>query len=133
MPIFHVTMRLESWAPLVESVHGKRNGKMPIFHVTMRLESWAPLVESVCMEKNANLSWRVVPKTPNGAGQPGLRERAGLPPHPLYDSTFSRTVWRLYCGAKGLVLWYYRRGGLPPHPRLQSIVSVCVATSPHAA
>ena len=26
----------------------------------------------------------------------------------LYDSTFSRTVWRLYGGAKGLVMWYYR-------------------------
>jgi hypothetical protein len=25
----------------------------------------------------------------------------------LYDSTFSRTVWRLYAGAKGLVVWYY--------------------------
>jgi hypothetical protein len=24
----------------------------------------------------------------------------------LYDSTFSRTVWRLYGGAKGLVMWY---------------------------
>ena len=25
----------------------------------------------------------------------------------LYMSTFSRTVWRLYGGAKGLVMWYY--------------------------
>jgi endonuclease/exonuclease/phosphatase family metal-dependent hydrolase len=25
---------------------------------------------------------------------------------PLYDSTFSRTVWRLYGGAKGLAMWY---------------------------
>jgi hypothetical protein len=25
----------------------------------------------------------------------------------LYDSTFSRTVWRLYGGSKGLVMWYY--------------------------
>jgi hypothetical protein len=24
----------------------------------------------------------------------------------LYDSTFSRTVWRLYGGAKCLVMWY---------------------------
>jgi hypothetical protein len=24
----------------------------------------------------------------------------------LYDSTFSRKVWRLYGGAKGLVVWY---------------------------
>jgi hypothetical protein len=24
----------------------------------------------------------------------------------LYDSTFSRTVWRLYGGAKDLVMWY---------------------------
>jgi hypothetical protein len=24
----------------------------------------------------------------------------------LYDATFSRTAWRLYCGAKGLVMWY---------------------------
>jgi hypothetical protein len=28
----------------------------------------------------------------------------------LYDSTFSRTVWRLYGGAKGLVVWYYQAG-----------------------
>jgi hypothetical protein len=28
----------------------------------------------------------------------------------LYDSTFSITVWRLYDGAKGLVMWYYLRG-----------------------
>ena len=28
---------------------------------------------------------------------------------PLYNPTFSRTVWRLYGGAKGLVMWYYRR------------------------
>jgi hypothetical protein len=30
------------------------------------------------------------------------------------DLTFSRTVWRLYGGAKGLVVWYYlqRRSGL---------------------
>ena len=26
----------------------------------------------------------------------------------LYDSTFSRTVWRLYGGAKGLAMWYYQ-------------------------
>jgi hypothetical protein len=26
---------------------------------------------------------------------------------PLYGSTFSRTAWRLYGGAKGLVMWYY--------------------------
>jgi hypothetical protein len=25
----------------------------------------------------------------------------------VYGSTFSRTVWRLYGGAKGLVMWYY--------------------------
>jgi hypothetical protein len=25
----------------------------------------------------------------------------------LYDPTFSRTIWRLYGGAKGLVMWYY--------------------------
>jgi hypothetical protein len=33
-----------------------------------------------------------------------LREREGL-----YDPTFSRTVWRMYGGAKGLVVWYYLR------------------------
>jgi hypothetical protein len=27
----------------------------------------------------------------------------------LYDSTFSRTVWRLYGGAEGLVMWYRPR------------------------
>jgi hypothetical protein len=26
----------------------------------------------------------------------------------LHDSTFSRAVWRLYGGAKGLVVWYYQ-------------------------
>jgi hypothetical protein len=25
---------------------------------------------------------------------------------PLHDSAFSRTVWRLYGGAKGLGIWY---------------------------
>ena len=29
----------------------------------------------------------------------------------LYDSTFSITVWRLYGGPKGLVMWYS-----PAHP-----------------
>jgi hypothetical protein len=24
----------------------------------------------------------------------------------IYDSTFSRNVWRLYGGAKGIVMWY---------------------------
>jgi hypothetical protein len=27
----------------------------------------------------------------------------------VYGSTFSRTVWRLYGGAKGLVMWYSAR------------------------
>ena len=26
----------------------------------------------------------------------------------ILDSTFSRTVWRLYGGAKGLAMWYYQ-------------------------
>ena len=29
-----------------------------------------------------------------------------VPPPPFYDSPFSRTVWRLYGGAKGRVVWY---------------------------
>jgi hypothetical protein len=38
-----------------------------------------------------------------------LRGEAAAPVRPppvIYDSTFSRTVWRLYGGAKGLVVWY---------------------------
>ena len=31
----------------------------------------------------------------------------------LYYSTFSRTVWRLYDGAKGLVMWYCLGWPLP--------------------
>jgi hypothetical protein len=31
----------------------------------------------------------------------------------LHDSTFSRTVWRLYGGSKGPVMWYYRADALP--------------------
>ena len=31
----------------------------------------------------------------------------------LHDSTFSRTVWRLYGGAKGLMMWYYTHHILP--------------------
>ena len=36
-----------------------------------------------------------------GFGAPGRLGSASL-----YDSTFSRTVWRLYGGAKGLAMWY---------------------------
>ena len=36
----------------------------------------------------------------------GLRAEAGRL-GVVYDSTFSRTVWRLYDGAKGPVVWYY--------------------------
>ena len=38
----------------------------------------------------------------------GRRRRAGAArlPLSLYDPTFSRTVWRMYGGAKGLVVWY---------------------------
>jgi hypothetical protein len=31
----------------------------------------------------------------------------------LHDPTFSRTVWRMYGGAKGLVMWYYPVGRPP--------------------
>ena len=34
-----------------------------------------------------------------------LRRGDGVP---FYDPTFSRTVGRLYGGAKGLVVWYYQ-------------------------
>ena len=34
--------------------------------------------------------------------------RAPAGPSSLYDSTLSRIVWRLYGGAKDLVMWYYR-------------------------
>ena len=37
--------------------------------------------------------------------QPGWLPREVLV-QALYDSTFSRTVWRLYGCAKGLVMWY---------------------------
>jgi hypothetical protein len=36
------------------------------------------------------------------------RRLNGSRAHLMYDSTFSRTVWRLYGGAKGLVMWYYK-------------------------
>ena len=63
---------------------------------------------------------------PAGGGAPprdqrdpaGIRGRAlegrAARLEPLYDSTFSRTVWRLYGGAKGLVVWYYKVGPLGP-------------------
>ena len=35
----------------------------------------------------------------------GAGDVAALKRH-IYDSTFSRTVWWLYGGAKGLVMWY---------------------------
>jgi hypothetical protein len=40
---------------------------------------------------------------PAAGGFRGARARG---PDGTYDSTFSRTVWRLYGGAKGLVMWY---------------------------
>ena len=38
---------------------------------------------------------------------PALVQVGNLFIRSLHDSTFSRTVWRLYGGAKGLVVWYY--------------------------
>ena len=56
----------------------------------------------------------------SAARQPGrraLRPRAhrleGIAT--LHDPTFSRAVWRLYGGAKGLVMWYYHRLRLVVH------------------
>jgi hypothetical protein len=43
--------------------------------------------------------------------QYGLDYAAGVLLRSLYDSTFSRIVWRLYGGAKGLVMWYYGQCG----------------------
>ena len=40
----------------------------------------------------------------------------------LYDSTFSRTVWRLYGGAKGLVMWYYSVRSVDPDGTLHGVV-----------
>jgi hypothetical protein len=40
---------------------------------------------------------KVTKRLPNGCAFRTIRT-------PLYDSTFSRTVWRLYGGAKGLVV-----------------------------
>jgi hypothetical protein len=37
-----------------------------------------------------------------GCGEIALRRHEAR----LYDSTFSITVWRLYGGANGLVMWY---------------------------
>jgi hypothetical protein len=51
----------------------------------------------------------IVARTVGGMSWAGclLRERMSL-----YDSTFSRTLWKLYGGAKGLVMWYYKVGGM---------------------
>jgi hypothetical protein len=40
------------------------------------------------------------------APEPAARRRNPALPPPLYDPTFSRAVWRLCDGAKGLVVWY---------------------------
>jgi hypothetical protein len=47
---------------------------------------------------------------------PGVHDVHAVADLALHDhlagvSTFSRTVWRLYDGAKGLVMWYYRQCG----------------------
>jgi hypothetical protein len=44
----------------------------------------------------------------------------------LHDSTFSRTVWRLYGGAKGLVMWYYKVGYLL-HERIAALTPLTKA------
>ena len=53
----------------------------------------------------------------NDGPDPGLGDAVAGPDHrrradhagvSLYDSTCSRTVWRLYDGAKGLAVWYYQ-------------------------
>ena len=54
---------------------------------------------------------RAEPRTPaqgaaSGRWRGWAARRRGVS---FYDSTFSRTVWRLYGGAKGLVMWYYLR------------------------
>jgi hypothetical protein len=51
-------------------------------------------------------------------GQPVVRAD-DLQARPLYDSTFSRTVWRLYGGAKDLVVWYYLQAGQVRVPKRQ--------------
>jgi hypothetical protein len=48
------------------------------------------------------------------------RTASGISANTLHDLTFSRTVWRLYGGAKGLVMWYYAltfRHNRPPMAR----------------
>jgi hypothetical protein len=44
-----------------------------------------------------------------------------------YDSTFSRTVWRLlYGGAKGLVVWYHKVGvGMLSEYTAGSLLDAC--------
>jgi hypothetical protein len=39
----------------------------------------------------------------------------------LYDSTFSRTAWRLYGSYKGLVMWYYHRRPTAHRPVLVAV------------
>jgi hypothetical protein len=71
-------------------------------------------VAAACTLRGLPAAWLVPSgRQPNAfAGAPRLR-RCVLRPAPrvrLYDATFSRTVWRLYGGAKGmakgLVMWY---------------------------
>jgi hypothetical protein len=59
-----------------------------------------------------------------GDGRAAHPARGGWHPGPrgvsLYGSTFSRTVWRLYGGAKGLVMWcYLHRVRGHDHPALE--------------
>ena len=54
----------------------------------------------------------VVAPVEEAEGRRAVRARGALLvllPRPLHDPTFSRTVWRLYGGAKVLVMWYYLR------------------------
>jgi hypothetical protein len=60
-----------------------------------------------CGESHREAEWqRLQRKLRSGAcSQIWIAFGADVAGVPLYDSTFSRTVWRLYGGAKGLVMW----------------------------
>jgi hypothetical protein len=65
----------------------------PLVFLRTKYTGWRPSERHVRAEARA------------GAQLPDERRRARAG-HYIHDSTFSSTVWRLYGGAKGLVVWY---------------------------
>ena len=79
----------------------------PFFYFTTQftLASWSYRPAAVpWAAKAAPVRIAGVPSLEHGLGPQPSHLRRGVS---LYNSIFSRTVWRLYCGAKGLVMWYY--------------------------